>query len=142
MRLWSLHPRQLDRAGLVACWRESLLAQSVLAGETRGYRNHPQLQRFRATPDPLASIGAYLAAVQSEATRRGYRFDASKIRVPGELPGAIPVTEGQLDREWEHLGRKLEDRSPADAERWRAEAPACHPLFAPVPGGIEPWERA
>ena len=32
MRLWSLHPSQLDRRALVAGWREALLAQKVLAG--------------------------------------------------------------------------------------------------------------
>jgi len=31
MRLWSLHPRYLDAKGLVALWREGLLAQKVLA---------------------------------------------------------------------------------------------------------------
>jgi hypothetical protein len=46
MRLWSVHPRYLDRQGLTAAWREALLAQKVLTGTTRGYRNHPQLVRF------------------------------------------------------------------------------------------------
>ena len=79
MRLWSLHPRHLDAKGLVALWREALLAQKVLAGLTRGYRNHPQLERFKRQADPLAAIAAYLSAVQQEATRRGYHFDAGKI---------------------------------------------------------------
>lgn len=43
MRLWSLHPQYLDAKGLVALWREGLLAQAVLAGQTRGYKRHPQL---------------------------------------------------------------------------------------------------
>src|SRR5690606_6899395 len=42
MRLWSLHPRYLDRQGLLALWREALLARAVLRGETRGYTLHPQ----------------------------------------------------------------------------------------------------
>jgi hypothetical protein len=41
-----VHPRYLDTAGLTACWREALLAQKVLTGGTRGYRRHPQLERF------------------------------------------------------------------------------------------------
>ena len=53
MRLWSLDPAHLDRQGLVACWREALLAQAVLAGRTRGYRHHPQLERFRVVPGPV-----------------------------------------------------------------------------------------
>ena len=36
MRLWSLHPRYLDAKGLVALWREGLLAQAVLKGQTKG----------------------------------------------------------------------------------------------------------
>jgi hypothetical protein len=30
MRIWSLHPKYLDSKGLVALWRESLLAKNVL----------------------------------------------------------------------------------------------------------------
>ena len=152
MRIWSLAPEHLDRMGLVACWRETLLAQAVLAERTRGYRNHPQLERFRAQPDPLAAVGAYLAGLADEATARGYRFDATRIIVDatrivpspeeaGEPVPRIPVTEGQLHYEWEHLGRKLRERSPEDAERWAAAEPSAHPLFARVPGGIEAWER-
>jgi hypothetical protein len=79
MRIWSLHPRYLDRQGLTACWRESLLAQAVLAGRTKGYRHHPQLIRFQAQADPLAAVGAYLAGIADEASSRGYRYDATKI---------------------------------------------------------------
>jgi len=55
VRLWSVHPEYLDSRGLVALWREALLAQAVLRGETRGYRRHPRLARFRARPDPTAA---------------------------------------------------------------------------------------
>ena len=143
VRIWSLHPRHLDRMGLVACWRETLLAQAVLAGRTTGYRNHPQLERFREQPDPLAAVGAYLAGLEREARSRGYRFDASLILQPGDPePFAIPVGQGQLDHEWRHLGAKLRERSPADAERWAEAEPFPHPLFRAVGGGVEPWERA
>lgn len=138
MRLWSLHPVHLDRQGLLACWREALLAQKVLAGKTRGYRNHPQLTRFKEHPDPLAAIGCYLGGVQQEATARGYNFDATKILV--SCDGAvekIPVTDGQLAYEWEHLGAKLALRSP---EFVRAPQPTAHFLFVVVSGGIAPWE--
>ena len=33
MRIWSLHPEYLDSRGLVALWREALLAQAVLRGQ-------------------------------------------------------------------------------------------------------------
>ncbi len=142
MRLWTIHPRYLDATGLVAVWREGLLAQKVLRGATCGYRNHPQLARFKAQAEPLAAIAAYLQAIHGEAVRRGYRFDASKIGC-GPMAGRIPETEGQLLYEWGHLKRKLRARAPA---LYRAYAeisrPAPHPLFEIVPGGVQPWERA
>jgi hypothetical protein len=141
MRLWSLHPGLLDRQGLTACWREALLAQAVLAGRTRGYTRHPQLQRFLEQPDPLRSIGAYLLGVADAAEARGYRFDRARIEVPA-LPGLavrIPVTDGQLAYEWEHLRSKLAARDP---QRLRfARRPVPHPLFVVEPGPVEPWER-
>ncbi|WP_029151278.1 pyrimidine dimer DNA glycosylase/endonuclease V [Microbacterium indicum] len=141
MRLWSLHPRHLDRAGLIAEWREALLAQAVIAGRTKGYRHHPQLSRFSAADDPLKSIGALLGGIRDEAAARGYRFDGSKILAGSPEVPLIPVTQGQLDFEWIHLGEKLARRSPADADRWQQTRPTAHPLFAVVDGPIEPWER-
>ena len=109
MRLWSVRPSLLDRAALVACWREALLAQQVLAGLTRGYTRHPQLERFRDAADP------------------------------------IPVTEGQVAFEVDHLLAKVRVRDPA----WAARLPGSvtggvqvHPLFVVVPGGVADWERA
>ena len=116
MRIWSLHPQYLDRQGLIACWRETLLAQKVLAGLTRGYTRHPQLDRFRALADPLAGIGAYLAGLADEATRRGYRFDRTRITTPG---------------------------SPSCAAAFPPVADVVpHPLFTVVPGPVADWERA
>ena len=145
MRLWSLHPRHLDRQGLTGCWREALLAQAVLAGRTRGYRRHPQLERFRAQSDPLAAVGAYLDAVAVEAPARGYRFARARIAraPPGEAPSQrIPVTDGQLALEWRHLLAKLEVRSPDLHHRLRQQSgPEPHPLFTVEPGAVEAWER-
>lgn len=140
MRLWSLHPRHLDPQGLVALWREGLLARAVLHEQTRGYRNHPQLDRFKAHPQPKRAIDAYLACVQDEATARGYRFDRSKLgRIHRVEPIALP--RGQLDYEWGHLLRKLDARNPALHAHWRDASPGMHPMFELVDGGIEAWER-
>jgi Pyrimidine dimer DNA glycosylase len=141
MRLWSLHPRYLDRQGLTACWREALLAQAVLAGRTKGYTRHPQLQRFREAPDALAAVGDYLTAVADEAQRRGYRYDRSKIESHSSTDTSLTVTTGQLAHEWAHLVSKLEARSPA----WLrgldpAAPPEPHPLFRAADGGIAEWE--
>ncbi|MFE6964795.1 pyrimidine dimer DNA glycosylase/endonuclease V [Agromyces sp. NPDC057679] len=143
MRIWSVHPRYLDRQGLTACWRETLLAQAVLEGATRGYTNHPQLERFRELPDPLGAIGDYLAGVAAEAGERGYRFDGSKVHRRSAAPVAIEVATGQLALEWRHLMTKLEVRSPELALRWAGVgAPEPHPLFAVVEGPVASWERA
>ena len=71
MRLWTLHPKYLDPKGLVALWREALLARAVLRGETSGYTRHPQLERFRSHEKPLFALDAYLAVVFDEAVSRG-----------------------------------------------------------------------
>nr|WP_193565767.1 pyrimidine dimer DNA glycosylase/endonuclease V [Nitrosomonas sp. GH22] len=141
VRLWSLHPKYLDAKGLVALWREALLAKAVLCGETRGYIHHPQLERFREHPLPHLAINAYLAAVQDEATARGYSFNRLKIGSVRAVRN-ISVTAGQLAYEWRHLQSKLAVRSPAVHAQWsEVDTPACHPLFRCKPGGIASWER-
>lgn len=140
MRLWSLHPCHLDPQGLVALWREGLLARKVLHGQTRGYTRHPQLERFRAHAAPLDAIDAYLHAVVDEADARGYRFDRSKLagRVDAER---IEVSEGQLAFEWMHLLNKLAQRNPELHARWRDASVTTHPMFGRVAGPVAVWER-
>lgn len=140
MRLWSVHPRYLDSAGLVACWREGLLARAVVAGRTVGYRNHPQLVRFVGCSDPVAAVDSYLSEILAEALRRGYRFDTSKIGLPDrELH--IPVTDGQLAYEFAHLKNKLKLRAPQQcAELNNVTLVEPHPLFRVQPGEVENWE--
>lgn len=141
MRLWSLHPRYLDPQGLVALWREALLAQAVLRGETRGYRNHPQLDRFKANASSLTAMSLYLKSVHAEALSRGYRFDKSKIR-PARKQVVIPVASGQIEYEWAHLMAKFKRRNPELYRKWRGTiAPDLHPLFELRDGPIEAWER-
>ena len=142
MRLWSLHPRYLDAKGLVALWREALLAQKVLTGSTRGYRNHPQLERFRAHPAPDNAITAYLHNVRDEATQRGYNFDRTRIHLTHRHATPIEVTEGQLCYELAHLTAKLKRRAPAALERLQGiTVPDPHPSIVAVPGPIASWER-
>lgn len=141
MRLWSLHPQYLDAQGLVALWREALLARAVLRGKTRGYKHHPQLHRFRAQPRPISAVNCFLSQVHAEATTRGYSFDAAKVG-PRRCAVLIPVTIGQLEFEWAHLLRKLRQRSPAEYRRWRGtRSPRCHPLFRQIDGPVAPWEK-
>jgi hypothetical protein len=141
MRLWTVHPSYLDAKGLVAAWREALLAQKVLVGRTRGYRHHPQLIRFQEHARPRAAIAAFLRGLEAEARRRGYRFDARKI---GRSSGArsLRETEGQLLFEWRHLRAKLRVRAPELYRRLRTVGrPDPHPLFRISPGPVRDWEK-
>ena len=141
MRLWSLHPSLLDRAGLIALWREALLAQKVLAGSTQGYRHHPQLDRFRQARNPTRAIASYLWCVADEAKERGYNFDVSKIAAArGKV--TIPVTKGQLAYELTHLKKKLRQRDPRRLrEISERESVMVNSTFKAVEGPIAPWER-
>jgi hypothetical protein len=141
LRLWTIHPRYLDAKGLVAAWREALLAQKVLSGGTKGYIHHPQLLRFLQQTKPDQAIGAFLSSIADEAVHRNYRFDVSKILSP-IFNGQIVETNGQLLYEWEHLKRKLKLRAP-DFYRQYADVyvPEPHPLFSMVEGGIRDWEK-
>lgn len=140
MRLWSLHPQYLDTAGLTACWREALLAQAALAGRTRGYTRHPQLNRFRESTDPLGAVAAFLDGIHAEATSRGFSYDATRIDEVARLTDHIDVTRGQLDYELEHLRRKLARRSPERLEQLPTSEPTPHPLFRVIDGPIADWE--
>jgi hypothetical protein len=142
VRLWTIHPKYLDRRGLVALWREGLLAQAVLRGRTVGYVHHPQLLRFRRGASPAGAVAAYLRVVHEESVARGYSFAARKVGRTRHRGRDIPVTRGQLAHEWRHLLAKLAARDPHWRRRLTAVGrPQPHPLFRIVPGGVEPWEK-
>lgn len=142
MRIWSLHPHHLDRQALIACWRETLLAQKVLLGETKGYTRHPQLLRFQELNDPVMGIGTYLDALVTEATARGYTFNATKI-VGTDPALRMTVTTGQLSLETDHLAGKLRQRSPELARHFPPnEGVLPHPLFDVIDGPVAHWEKA
>ncbi|MFW9914132.1 MAG: pyrimidine dimer DNA glycosylase/endonuclease V [Candidatus Thorarchaeota archaeon] len=142
MRLWSIHPQYLDAKGLVALWREALLAQKVLAGETQAYKNHPQLARFKASKDPVAAIGSYLSFVYEEAKNRQYNFDKKKIRAFSKSAAIIPVSEGQILFEFQHLKSKLRVRNPERLLQFEKEPQIIpHPTFVVTAGEKEPWEK-
>lgn len=144
MRIWSVHPSLLDAKGLVACWRETLLAQKVLQGLTKGYTSHPQLDRFKASSDPLAYICTYLHGLADEADGRGYNFNRGLLVLPAQAElSPLPVTDGQLDYEISFLAEKVKTRSPQWYDQHFATSPSkvTHPLFTVVPGPIESWEK-
>lgn len=141
MRLWSIHPKYLDVAGLVALWREALLAQKVLRGETTGYRNHPQLERFKRVSHPRRAIADYLTEVWRESKRRRLNFDRGRIGAGG-MAEKIPVTRGQLKFEFKLLCEKLRRRDPVKyQELLSIKEVEPHPFLRVVKGGVEEWEK-
>jgi len=156
VRLWSIHPKYLDSKGLVALWREGLLAKAVLEGRTKGYKDHPQLDRFKKrllkSPKDNCSmnlIDYYLMGIFFEADRRNYKFDFSKISLCYEelicKPKNIIVTEGQLQYEVNHLLKKLKNRDPEKYKKAKTEITLYgiepHPIFDIKKGSVEPWEK-
>jgi Pyrimidine dimer DNA glycosylase len=141
MRLWSIHPTYLDAKGLVAVWREGLLALAVIRGNTVGYRNHPQLTRFAKQQHPVEAMKCYLQNIFKESTLRGYHFDSAKIGRAGTC-NKISVTKGQLQYEMNHLLQKLKIRDPARYRQLKGvEQVAANPVFRVVEGSVEGWEK-
>lgn len=140
MRIWSLHPKYLDTKGLVALWRETLLAKNVLEGNTKGYKNHPQLWRFKKMKYPKQAVNQYLVGVYEEAQKRGYHFKKEKIHWQFQ-PTKMQVNKGQIQYEKTHLLKKLKIRAPQKYEAFKNEKyPQPHPIFEVVNGEIENWE--
>jgi len=140
MRIWSIHPEYLDARGLVALWRETLLAQNVLLGKTKGYKNHPQLERFKNSINPVGAVASYLRRVADEADKRGYNFNRDKI-TRKRFQDKIPVTTGQLEYEFQHLLQQLKSRDPGLHALLKTTKPIkTHPIFRVIKGPVEKWE--
>jgi hypothetical protein len=140
MRIWSLHPKYLDTKGLVALWRETLLAKHVLEGKTKGYKNHPQLNRFKKAKNPVDSINQYLSVIYAEALAREYNFNKEKIDWNFKK-SKLPVTKGQLNYEVGHLLNKLKKRDVKKYKELKSKSEFDnHPIFKLVEGKVEEWE--
>ena len=136
MRLWSIHPKYLDSKRLVALWRETLLARAVLDGKTKGYKNHPQLNRFKIQSKPLELINTYLYDVFKEAEKRNYNFNKNKLEKTFTKK-KIKVTTNQLKYEIQHLFKKLNKKiSAKDLKNIQVNS-----IFKIIKGNIENWEK-
>ncbi len=142
MRLWSIHPKYLDARGLVATWREGLLAQKVLMGEAKGYKNHPQLKRFKTSKDPINAIGRYLYFIWQEGQKRGFKFQRDKILDCSEKQNKLKITKDQIEFEFNHLMNKLKTREQTQFNLLKEiKEIEPHPIFKVVSGGLESWEK-
>jgi hypothetical protein len=142
MRLWSIHPKYLDSIGLIALWRETLLAKKVLQGKTKGYKNHPQLIRFKKQKNPLNAINTYLHFILIEAKNRGFKFDSNKAGIKTKT-NKIPITKGQIEFEFNWLKLKLNKRNPEKLKELRKIIKIeSNPLFKVIKGKKENWEKS
>jgi hypothetical protein len=142
MRLWSFHPQYLDAKGLVAVWREALLARAVVQGKTHGYTRHPQLERFTACGNAAGALESYLRELLTEAVKRGYHFNAAKLSNQYGFNGRLPISEGQLAYELMHLKKKLLIRAPLQFKSIKTVViPLPHPLFFMIDGPVASWEK-
>lgn len=166
MRLWSIHPSYLDSRGLCGLWREALLSQNALMGKTKGYKHHPQLQRFQKSDFPVGYVSQYLVGIAQEAFLRGYNFDETKIFRPNHKY-TLTVTKGQLIYEFNHLQAKLFHRDKIKCasnfnsvnvevefinkdnrvyltytnQPFPYDLLKPHPMFTVIDGDIEEWEK-
>ena len=143
MRLWTINFKYLDAKGLVALWREALLAKNVLAGLTKGYKNHPQLIRFYTHQNSTDAINAYLLEVYKEACARGYKFDVAKVgKFDAENLSKIAVTRGQIEYEFSFLQEKLKQRDLKKyKENLNVKNIEISTIFTKIDGDIELWEK-
>lgn len=143
MRLWSIHPKYLDKHGLISLWREALLVQKILTGEVNAYNGNAQVERFRNYDNPVKAIGSYLSYIAVEGSKRGYKLSHEKILYPGFEQDLTPVSNGQLIFEMQHLRNKLKIRDKAKcAEIKKISAIEANPLFDLTLGGIMDWEKS
>jgi len=141
MRLWSIDLEYLDSKGLVALWREALLAKNVLEDNTKGYKNHPQLIRFKKSKDPLKEINKYLYIIYLESQNRNFKFNKLKFK-QYKIENKIDITKGQIEFEFKHLLKKLKIRDQKKYEEIKNIKPIkANKLFKIKPGKIESWEK-
>jgi hypothetical protein len=148
-----LHPSYLDSKGLLACWREALLAKKVLQNKTNAYKHHPQLIRFKQQSDKINCIKSYLYELYKEAKCRNYNFDFDKIcnrNNANFFKTNMTITDKQLEYEMKHLQKKLMKR---DLKQYTAnlynvydknmnpENLNANQIFKVIEGEIEDWEK-
>lgn len=141
MRIWSIHPVNLDTKGLCGAWRE-LLGAIKSCDPSVGYSRHSQLIRWRNATDSIEmmrnALAHYGLTLYQEAKRRKYHFNVNKLKPYLIAPKPIlPVNVGQFEYEWEFLRKKCLTRNPD----WVMIKKEVNPMFVLRDGGIEPWEH-
>lgn len=130
MCLWSVHPQYLDKHGLMALWREGLLAQKALCASAAVSQSNPQLRRFKNNDNPLRAIGTYLSFVAAEGARQGYNLNHEKILYPNFDQEVIPVDASQIAFEAERLKNKLRIRDKLKFKQLSSSRDiAANPIF-------------
>lgn len=141
----SISPESLDRQDLVSLWRESLLARKAIEKKNKDYENQPQLRRHKDSFNPLTNINYYLSSVHEEAQKRGYDVDAKKIALLKNKMKDTKVSNGQVNYEFKHILKKLEDRDYGEFSKIKEAGMGSiktNKTFKVVQGNVESWEKA
>jgi hypothetical protein len=135
-------PPAIPRLDGAWCPVEREPPSSARAGDTRGWRNHPQLDRFKDHSETMDAIGFYPLKIREEASFRGHSYDGSKIRRPINRVALTSITTGQLLYEFSLLLERTRLRMPAWHEKLREvyDLPKAYPLFEVVEGDVGRWE--
>lgn len=111
MRLWSIHPKYLDKHALIALWREGLLAQKALSGKGLVDEANVQLVRFKKSANPVRAIGSYLSFVASEGAKQGCKLNHERILQPNFEAKFMTTDVAQMELEVEQLKARMKTRN-------------------------------
>lgn len=117
----------------------NVTGKNVLEGKTIGYKNHPQLIRFKNSENSVQVINQYLLAVYEESLTHGYHFNKAKFNIYFH-PQTLTVTQGQIEYEMQHLLKKLKPRDFTKYNKLiNQKNIEPHPIFKIIDGEIEEW---
>jgi hypothetical protein len=116
-------------------------------GKTKGWKNHPQLIRFKNHNAPIHAIGFYLFIIYNEGCKRGYSYNKSKMFKIVEKVSMINISKEQLAYEFEILKNRVRGRDHTKflelLEFGKKESyPKPHPLFHVIDGKVALWEKS
>lgn len=148
MRIWSFHPKYLDKQGLSRAINEGIAGNKALRKTGEGYppswEKHSQLERFKTTAIPGIYSQLYLDRLFM-IKYNSWMLETNQEPFFDDIENPYPklkVTIGQLKYEWQRYLKKISKRSPKLYEELKSiELPEPHPLFNIIDGDVESWEK-
>ena len=131
MRVWTIHPRYLDRKELRLSWSSGLKALKVLSQPKIYNRFQSGLSVFRTQSEPLFALTSYLLEIAKEGKRRGMDMDVSNLpKLPKDFRLKIPVSVQRVRSDRQLLIKHLARIGKKHVEKFESmRASLTHPLF-------------